>query len=213
MIIQILTTSNITDAIDLAFVDRADIKAYIGPPGLAARYDILRSCVLELALKGVIDVPSSADASLPPPWAELPPAFVASARAQAAALGAAGAAGGGAGGGAAGRAAPAEAAAATPFRGKAEFGFGSGGGAGGLDAPPSPLLRLQPLSLPPGEALLAAAAAAEGLSGRALRKLPFLAHATGDDVGDVSSAPGFLRALHAAVLRERADRGAMGARA
>lgn len=30
--VMILTTSNITEAIDLAFVDRADIKAYIGPP-------------------------------------------------------------------------------------------------------------------------------------------------------------------------------------
>lgn len=28
--VMILTTSNITEAIDLAFVDRADIKAYIG---------------------------------------------------------------------------------------------------------------------------------------------------------------------------------------
>jgi hypothetical protein len=27
-----MTTSNITDAIDLAFVDRADIKQYIAPP-------------------------------------------------------------------------------------------------------------------------------------------------------------------------------------
>jgi SpoVK/Ycf46/Vps4 family AAA+-type ATPase len=27
---MVLTTSNITEAIDLAFVDRADIKAYIG---------------------------------------------------------------------------------------------------------------------------------------------------------------------------------------
>lgn len=34
---QVLTTSNITEAIDLAFVDRADIKAYIGNPGLQAR--------------------------------------------------------------------------------------------------------------------------------------------------------------------------------
>ena len=32
--VLVLTTSNITEAIDLAFVDRADIKAYIGPPGL-----------------------------------------------------------------------------------------------------------------------------------------------------------------------------------
>lgn len=34
---QVLTTSNITEAIDLAFVDRADIKAYIGNPSLQAR--------------------------------------------------------------------------------------------------------------------------------------------------------------------------------
>ncbi len=34
---QVLTTSNITEAIDLAFVDRADIKAFIGNPGLQAR--------------------------------------------------------------------------------------------------------------------------------------------------------------------------------
>ena len=31
---MVLTTSNITEAIDLAFVDRADIKASVGPPGL-----------------------------------------------------------------------------------------------------------------------------------------------------------------------------------
>lgn len=34
---QVLTTSNITEAIDVAFVDRADIKAFIGNPGLQAR--------------------------------------------------------------------------------------------------------------------------------------------------------------------------------
>lgn len=50
--VMVLTTSNITGAIDVAFVDRADIKAYVGPPGLLARYGILRSCVLELLQKG-----------------------------------------------------------------------------------------------------------------------------------------------------------------
>ena len=40
---QVLTTTNITEAIDLAFVDRADIKAYIGNPGLQAR---CRPCAL-----------------------------------------------------------------------------------------------------------------------------------------------------------------------
>lgn len=50
----IMTTSNITAAIDVAFVDRADIKAYIGPPTLHARYEILRSCVQELMRAGIL---------------------------------------------------------------------------------------------------------------------------------------------------------------
>ncbi|KMZ66411.1 putative ATPase protein [Zostera marina] len=50
----ILTTSNITCAIDIAFVDRADIKAYIGPPTLQARYQILRSCLEELLRTGIL---------------------------------------------------------------------------------------------------------------------------------------------------------------
>ncbi|XP_056175220.1 pachytene checkpoint protein 2 homolog isoform X1 [Syzygium oleosum] len=50
----IMTTSNITAAIDVAFVDRADIKAYIGPPTLQARYEILRSCVQELMRAGIL---------------------------------------------------------------------------------------------------------------------------------------------------------------
>ncbi|KAL6524526.1 nucleolar component of the pachytene checkpoint [Orobanche hederae] len=50
----VLTTSNITAAIDIAFVDRADIKAYVGPPTLEARYEILRSCVVELLRTGIL---------------------------------------------------------------------------------------------------------------------------------------------------------------
>ncbi|KAK4489020.1 hypothetical protein RD792_004812 [Penstemon davidsonii] len=50
----ILTTSNITAAIDIAFVDRADIKAYVGPPTLQARYEILRSCLSELLRTGIL---------------------------------------------------------------------------------------------------------------------------------------------------------------
>jgi pachytene checkpoint protein 2 len=50
----VLTTSNITEAIDLAFVDRADIKCYIGPPGVSARFEILRSCVLELMRRELV---------------------------------------------------------------------------------------------------------------------------------------------------------------
>ena len=46
-VMQVLTTSNITEAIDLAFVDRADIKAYIGNPGLQAR---LCLCTMDIFL-------------------------------------------------------------------------------------------------------------------------------------------------------------------
>ena len=42
--VLVLTTSNITEAIDLAFVDRADIKAYVGPPGLKAGGPATRAC-------------------------------------------------------------------------------------------------------------------------------------------------------------------------
>lgn len=50
----ILTTSNVTGAIDLAFVDRADIKQYIGPPSPAAIYKIYQSCVNELIRAGIM---------------------------------------------------------------------------------------------------------------------------------------------------------------
>lgn len=46
--VLILTTSNVTEAIDLAFVDRADIKQYIGLPQYRAIYKIYLSCLHEL---------------------------------------------------------------------------------------------------------------------------------------------------------------------
>lgn len=46
--VVILTTSNITEKIDVAFVDRADIKQYIGPPSRAAIFRIYLSCLEEL---------------------------------------------------------------------------------------------------------------------------------------------------------------------
>ena len=52
--VLILTTSNITGSIDLAFVDRADIKQYIGPPTQAAIYQIYLSAIQELIAKGII---------------------------------------------------------------------------------------------------------------------------------------------------------------
>ncbi|KAF6037328.1 TRIP13 [Bugula neritina] len=52
--VLILTTSNVTGAIDLAFVDRADIKQYIGLPSPAAIYKIFTSCINELIRTGII---------------------------------------------------------------------------------------------------------------------------------------------------------------
>ncbi|PIK61821.1 pachytene checkpoint 2-like protein [Apostichopus japonicus] len=52
--VLILTTSNVTGAIDLAFVDRADIKQYIGPPSAAAIFKIYHSCINELMRTGII---------------------------------------------------------------------------------------------------------------------------------------------------------------
>lgn len=49
----VLTTSNICEAIDLAFVDRADIKAYIGNPSLRARLHIITSCIGLLTLSSI----------------------------------------------------------------------------------------------------------------------------------------------------------------
>ncbi|XP_026470288.1 pachytene checkpoint protein 2 homolog [Ctenocephalides felis] len=52
--VLILTTSNINGAIDLAFVDRADIKQYISLPSPVAIYEIYRTCINELIRVGLI---------------------------------------------------------------------------------------------------------------------------------------------------------------
>ncbi|KAK9278699.1 hypothetical protein L1049_028274 [Liquidambar formosana] len=67
----ILTTSNITAAIDIAFVDRADIKAYVGPPTLEARYEILRSCLQELIRTGIISNSQDCDRLILPNYVSL----------------------------------------------------------------------------------------------------------------------------------------------
>ncbi len=90
-------------------------------------------------------------------------------------------------------------------------GYGQGGAlASGTEAEgmheagASPAARMSGL-------LLSAAQAAEGLSGRALRKLPFLAHAAapqrgGGAAGGRLGAVAYLRALLDATLREQDDR-------
>ena len=52
--VLILTTTNITGSIDTAFVDRVDLKQYIGYPCLEARYEILKSCIEELIRVGIV---------------------------------------------------------------------------------------------------------------------------------------------------------------
>lgn len=52
--VVILTTSNVTEKIDLAFVDRADIKQYIGPPSARAIFNIYLSCLEELMKRQII---------------------------------------------------------------------------------------------------------------------------------------------------------------
>jgi SpoVK/Ycf46/Vps4 family AAA+-type ATPase len=49
-----MATSNLTDCIDVAFLSRADIRQFIGPPSERARYAILKSCVDELVDKGLV---------------------------------------------------------------------------------------------------------------------------------------------------------------
>jgi hypothetical protein len=69
--VLILATTNLTASVDPAFVDRADMKVYIGLPCCEARYEILRSCMHELVRVGIIrnmeEEESSSSPSLPNP--------------------------------------------------------------------------------------------------------------------------------------------------
>lgn len=53
--VVVMATSNLTECIDFAFLSRADIKQYIGPPSKPARYMILKSCIDELVGKQIIE--------------------------------------------------------------------------------------------------------------------------------------------------------------
>jgi len=175
--VLVLTTSNITGAIDLAFVDRADIKAYIGPPSLHARYEILRSCLAELTRAGILEAPCGS---------------------------------GGGGGGADGADGPGASGALPPFERALAATAGSGasggappkGGAAANGGGASSLCR----------ALLECAYACDGFSGRALRKLPFLAHAACDALPVPCPPADYLPALAAAIERERLDRASLAER-
>lgn len=46
--VLVLTTSNLSESIDLAFVDRADLKQYVGFPSVVAISRIFKSAIDEL---------------------------------------------------------------------------------------------------------------------------------------------------------------------
>lgn len=52
--VLILTTTNLTDCIDSAFVDRVDWMVKVDLPNVHARYEILRGCIMELESKGIL---------------------------------------------------------------------------------------------------------------------------------------------------------------
>jgi hypothetical protein len=52
--VLVLTTSNLSDTVDNAFLDRADVKQYVGPPPPEAIYWILQSCAQELMRVGLV---------------------------------------------------------------------------------------------------------------------------------------------------------------
>lgn len=53
--VLILTTSNLAESVDAAFLDRADLKQYIPPPSPYAVYSIYLSCIKELQRASVLD--------------------------------------------------------------------------------------------------------------------------------------------------------------
>ncbi|SCO67491.1 AAA family ATPase, putative [Plasmodium vivax] len=50
----LLTTSNLSEMIDDAFIDRVDLKQFIGLPNEECRYEIYKDCIDELMEKGII---------------------------------------------------------------------------------------------------------------------------------------------------------------
>ncbi|ESN89831.1 hypothetical protein HELRODRAFT_186250 [Helobdella robusta] len=53
--VLILTTSNMSKVIDSAFLDRVDVKQYVGLPSKFGIYEIYFNCIQELMEKGIIE--------------------------------------------------------------------------------------------------------------------------------------------------------------
>ncbi|CAM9752919.1 unnamed protein product [Ascophyllum nodosum] len=164
--VLVLTTSNVSEAIDLAFIDRADIKQYIGLPNALARYQILRSCLEELDRVGIIrgpfNLPYCRSHSLPTAT-EL---------------------------GLSSHSTPASPQASSDAS-EAHARIANA--------------NARVLEAGEGKNLVRIAELAEGLSGRALRKLPFQAHAFYVQ-RESCTLPEFLSAMAQAVEKELRDR-------
>lgn len=59
--VMMLCTSNMTEAIDVAFIDRADYVQHLGPPGFEAVYGILKSCLAEMIKCDIIECVTDAN--------------------------------------------------------------------------------------------------------------------------------------------------------
>lgn len=215
--VLILTTSNVTEAIDDAFIDRADIKAYIGPPGVQARYEILRHALH--ALQSVTIIQSQV---------EIPPFNMVDSKSLNHHHDHAIHSNGGGGG-----------FIKAIYNGRNGDGEDDGDGGGGCGDPVPPTNLLHSLELgqhhpegdgvvlnttpssfmttnPPQETpesvgrflLGIIVKESDGLSGRTLRKLPFLAHVVGNfhPDGKCRTMTAFLAALCVAAQKEQADR-------
>ena len=184
--VLVLTTSNVTQAIDAAFVDRADIKQYIGLPTLPARYAVLRSCLGELQRVGL----ATGGGQLPP-WDELAPVWGSVKEQLAASAGAAPTSSG-----------------IPPWLPRVTSSDLVTCAENALAAtvalttsPPQTAKALLPALW-----LAAAACGAQGLSGRALRKLPFQAHSFHVQVVGAVSVGEMAAAVCAAALHEQGAR-------
>ncbi|MCJ1376729.1 hypothetical protein MMC20_007974 [Loxospora ochrophaea] len=65
--IVVLCTSNLVEAMDVAFLDRVDIKQLVPQPCAEARYEIYRMCYLDLAKARIIAPISSLDGTVSKP--------------------------------------------------------------------------------------------------------------------------------------------------
>ena len=52
--VYVMCTSNVSDAIDEAFLDRADLRIHLGNPGASARYQILAQALNEMVRVGLL---------------------------------------------------------------------------------------------------------------------------------------------------------------